>query len=198
VPGPPDPIADPLAPLARRAARDRGALAELLQAVAPSMVGTVRAILGHRHPDLEDLSQESIAALIPALRHFRGDSSFRHYACRIAARTALASQRRARTYAKHLDAAGPEIERQLSDAPALEELESARRKDALREVIAEIPEPQAETLVLRVVLGHSIEEIAALTEVPHNTVRSRLRLAKEALRQRLEAASPAAAAGGAT
>jgi RNA polymerase sigma-70 factor (ECF subfamily) len=36
-------------------------------------------------------------------------------------------------------------------------------------------------------LGHSIEEIAVITNAPVNTVRSRLRLAKEALRSRVEA-----------
>ncbi len=41
--------------------------------------------------------------------------------------------------------------------------------------------------MLRVVYGHSIEEISTLTRTPFNTVRSRLRLAKEALRQRIEA-----------
>jgi RNA polymerase sigma-70 factor (ECF subfamily) len=37
------------------------------------------------------------------------------------------------------------------------------------------------------VCGHSIEEISTITQTPFNTVRSRLRLAKEALRQRIEA-----------
>ena len=40
---------------------------------------------------------------------------------------------------------------------------------------------------MRVVLGWSLEEIAAHTQVPVNTVRSRLRLAKEAMRRRIEA-----------
>jgi DNA-directed RNA polymerase specialized sigma24 family protein len=39
---------------------------------------------------------------------------------------------------------------------------------------------------MRVVLGRSIEEIAQETDAPVNTVRSRLRLAKEALRLRIE------------
>jgi RNA polymerase sigma-70 factor (ECF subfamily) len=42
---------------------------------------------------------------------------------------------------------------------------------------------------MRVVLGWSLEEIAAHTRVPVNTVRSRLRLAKEAMRRRIEADS---------
>jgi RNA polymerase sigma-70 factor (ECF subfamily) len=40
-------------------------------------------------------------------------------------------------------------------------------------------------MVLRALLGHSIEEVAAITRAPINTVRSRLRIAKDALRRRL-------------
>ena len=39
--------------------------------------------------------------------------------------------------------------------------------------------------MLRLALGHSVEEIASITKAPLNTVRSRLRLAKEALRTRI-------------
>ena len=39
---------------------------------------------------------------------------------------------------------------------------------------------------MRVVLGWSLEEIAAHSGAPLNTVRSRLRLAKEGLRRRIE------------
>jgi DNA-directed RNA polymerase specialized sigma24 family protein len=39
---------------------------------------------------------------------------------------------------------------------------------------------------MRAVLGHSIDEIAEALDVPINTVRSRLRLAKAALRERIE------------
>jgi RNA polymerase sigma-70 factor (ECF subfamily) len=57
----------------------------------------------------------------------------------------------------------------------------------MRTLLREIPDTQAETIVLRMALGHSIEEISGITSAPVNTVRSRLRLAKEALRNRIEA-----------
>ncbi|MDB4983304.1 MAG: polymerase sigma factor RpoE, partial [Myxococcales bacterium] len=46
---------------------------------------------------------------------------------------------------------------------------------------------QAEALALRAVTGMSIEKIAEVSDCPANTVRSRLRLAKEALRRRIAA-----------
>jgi RNA polymerase sigma-70 factor (ECF subfamily) len=42
-------------------------------------------------------------------------------------------------------------------------------------------------MVMRLALGYSVEEIATITCAPINTVRSRLRLAKDALRSRIEA-----------
>jgi len=57
----------------------------------------------------------------------------------------------------------------------------------VRGLIQTLPEEQAETLALRVVLGFSLEEVAEATGVPLNTVRSRVRLAKTALKKRIEA-----------
>ena len=62
-----------------------------------------------------------------------------------------------------------------------------RRRELLRALLGEIPDAQSETIMLRLALGHSIEEISEITNAPINTVRSRLRLAKEALRSRIEA-----------
>ena len=57
----------------------------------------------------------------------------------------------------------------------------------MRTLLGELPEAQAEAMVLRLALGYSIEEIAGISSAPINTVRSRLRLAKDALRSRIEA-----------
>jgi RNA polymerase sigma-70 factor (ECF subfamily) len=56
---------------------------------------------------------------------------------------------------------------------------------------------QAETLIMRIVLGFSVEEIAASTDVSVNTVKTRLRLGKNALRELLtwQAAQPPRKAG---
>ena len=60
----------------------------------------------------------------------------------------------------------------------------------MRELFAALPTAQAEAFVMHIVLGFSIEETADACEVPANTVRSRLRLAKQAMRMRA-AANPA-------
>jgi RNA polymerase sigma-70 factor (ECF subfamily) len=165
-----------------------GAVRTLVSAVGPAILKTLRRVLGAHHPELEDAAQESVFAFVTALSGFRGECSALHFACRIAVLTALKRRRGEPPRASAL----PEDDE--ADAPALpsgtsplDALVSARRRVVLRELLRELPEPQAEALALHLVLGHSIEEVAAAVGAPGNTVRSRIRLGKEALRARIAA-----------
>ena len=62
-----------------------------------------------------------------------------------------------------------------------------RRRVVVRDLISQLPPEQAQTLAMRIALGFSLSEVAEATGVPLNTVRSRIRLAKEALRKRVDA-----------
>jgi RNA polymerase sigma-70 factor (ECF subfamily) len=55
----------------------------------------------------------------------------------------------------------------------------------VRDLLDELPEPLAEALALHTVLGYTVGEIAQASRAPVETVRSRLRLAKQALRKRI-------------
>ncbi len=181
------PPTDPHATLARAAALgDLAAARKLLDALAPSLVRVVRAVMGAAHPDADDAVQESLIALVRALPAFRGDCPAAGYAMRIAVRTAVAARQRTRTRGAplvELDAATSAAD----PAPSpVEATASARRQELLRLLLDELPEAQSETMALRVVLGCSLEEVAAATGAPVNTVRSRMRLAREALRRRIE------------
>lgn len=158
----------------------------LVTELAPRVLAVTRAVLGRGHSDVDDAYQQGILELIRALPSFRGDCEPIHFASRIAARTALAIARRSRTAFSRRDD-GADVDGIPIDARAEEEVEQKRRMDLLRDLLARIPEEQAETLTLRVVLGWSLPEVAAATGVPLNTVRSRVRLAKNALRAAVEA-----------
>jgi RNA polymerase sigma factor (sigma-70 family) len=181
--------ADPMLPyLADAQSGDRDAIDRILVFLTPSLLKAVRALLGPDHADVEDRVQEVLIAVIEALPGFRGDCTLLHFAIRIAIRRTTAARRRSR---RILDW----VERfRLREEPLADEPMSPgdatiadRRRALLRTLLGEIPETQAETIVLRTALGHSIEEIAVITNAPVNTVRSRMRLAKEALRSRVEA-----------
>jgi RNA polymerase sigma-70 factor (ECF subfamily) len=148
--------------------------------VAPRVVRAVSAVLGHGHPDLEDAVQLALIGFVQSLSSFRGECHPVHFAARIAVRSAAAARRsRSRTYSQEASVDLDSIQAPpVGTAPA-------RRKAILRGLLDELPEPQAEALALRVALGWSLAEIAAATGVPLNTVRSRLRLGKEALRRRI-------------
>jgi RNA polymerase sigma factor (sigma-70 family) len=184
---PPGPRIDPLSVLARRAAQgDEIAMRQLLRSVAGPLLAAVKAIAGRRTPDLEDIAQETLVAFVQALPAFRGECSVMHYASRIAVRTAMAARRRRAARDNRNDALDDsEPEEQLAASPG-DEAWAARRRELLRSLLDELPEVQADTLALRVALGYSMQEVADATSAPVNTVRSRLRLAKEALRRRIE------------
>jgi RNA polymerase sigma-70 factor (ECF subfamily) len=171
--------------LARRAgAGDTAATARLLRLVAPEMVRVVRGVMGPYAADVDDATQQAMVGLVNALPAFRGDCSPQGYACRIAFRTALSVRRSVQRLRARCD--------DSVDADSLSQegpygSEAARRTALLRTLLDEIPPEQAEALALRTMLGWSLEEIALASAAPVNTVRSRLRLAKEALRRRIEA-----------
>lgn len=170
---------DELAPLARAAqGGDRGALERLLRLVARPMAAAVRGFVPQA--EVDDVLQEALWGFARALGEFRFDASVRHFACRIAVRTA---SMRHRTESRRRAAHGrAELEADVTG----ETIQAPQTGDGvLRGLLARLSEPQAETVALRFIMGCSLEEVAQLTGVPLNTVRSRLRLAKESLQRQL-------------
>src|SRR5580704_955024 len=182
------PVDSPTAPegpamqLARSAAAgDPHATRRLLELVAPRVVRAVRAVMGSQHPEVEDAVQLTLIALIHALPSFRGECAPERFAARIAVRTAGAVRRRARTRATREDGSiDPDGFLGDSEDPGAD-----RRRRTLRALLDDLPEEQAEALAMRIALGWSLKDIADTTGVPLNTVRSRIRLAKEGLRRRI-------------
>jgi RNA polymerase sigma-70 factor (ECF subfamily) len=188
---------DSLAALVETARRGSArATRTLVVAVGPAMIQVVRRILGSRHPEVEDTFQEAALAFVQALATFRGQCSTKSFACRIAAHKAMTARRRATRTDIPNDPDGLD-EGAAPDDPA----ETARtrdwalarrRRELLHQLLDELSAPQAETLVLHCVVGLTVHEVADSMGVPVETARSRLRLAKAALRARI-ASDPVAA-----
>lgn len=180
---PPAQPADPRLALLVDAATagDRRALSRLLHALGPSVLRVARGVLGRDHPDVEDAAQDSLLAVASALPSFRGECTFVHFACRIAARRCVAARRRASERVARRE----RLVRESIPVAAPVKSPGAVHREALRALLSTLPEEQAETLVLRIVMGFSLAEVADATGVPVNTVRSRVRLSKEALRKRI-------------
>lgn len=182
------PEADPDELVARALHRDRHAIAALLQRLAPRVLAAVRSVLGRDASDVEDVAQESLVAFVGALSSFRGDCNIASFACGIAIRTALRSRRkwlRRWRIDTDRDARGHVSDAEAGDLD--DELLRARRLASLRSLLGALPEPQAQAFAMRCLLGDSLPEIAAATGTGINTIRSRIRLAKAALAERMQA-----------
>jgi RNA polymerase sigma-70 factor (ECF subfamily) len=180
------PPRDELWELAQRVQRgDAPALRQLLTALIPHLLRAVRRVLGPSHPFVEDVAHDAAYTVLDKLPEFRGEGTLLNYARRVAMLTALNTRRRdaAQKRASERDGIDPDEiatehgnpERQVSTEAFL---------PVVREMLDTLPEQLAETFCLQVVMGYSLAEIATLCDVTLETARSRLRLAKRALRER--------------
>jgi RNA polymerase sigma factor (sigma-70 family) len=180
-------VQSPAIALAREAAAgDARATAELLRQIKPRVGAVVRAVLGAGIADVDDVIQLALIGFVQALPAFRGECDPAGYACRIAARAAVAARRRVRARSATTSSLDETHAPEDTEPSPHESAARTRRTELLRDLLETLPEEQAECLALRAVLGWSLEEVAAASGVPVNTVRSRVRLAKEALRRKIE------------
>jgi RNA polymerase sigma-70 factor (ECF subfamily) len=133
--------------------------------------------------DLDDVMQEALVGLVRALPAFRYECSVKHFACRIAVRTASVHNRTRSRRSRADDLGRPPVA-EVAHGPD-HDARARRRAGLFADLLASLPEPQSEAFALRVVLGYTLQEVAEATGAPANTVRSRVRLAKEALRERI-------------
>jgi RNA polymerase sigma-70 factor (ECF subfamily) len=150
-----------------------------LQAIAPWVRRTCRGVLGASHPDLDDTIQECLFAAVKALRSYRFDGNIRHYVTKISLRIAIAAKRTNTTRSQRQDLLRQE---QPWEGSVAEEW-STDEVDTVRGILDHLSGVQSEAVLMRIVLGFSVDEIATMTGVPRNTVKTRLRLGKNALRK---------------
>lgn len=113
-----------------------------------------------------------------------------HFACRVAVLTALAWRRRVSFRAQWvIDDPDADVRAPSAGPSPADNLLAARRREALEMVLDELAPPQAEVLVLHCALDFTVDEIAGAVGRPSETIRSRLRLAKRAVRERIGASS---------
>ncbi|WNI34069.1 RNA polymerase sigma factor [Streptomyces sp. ITFR-6] len=130
---------------------DEDAFRTVYRAVQPRLLGYIRTLVGE--PDAEDVASESWLQIARDLDRFSGDADrFRGWAARIARNRALDHLR---MRGRRPSAGGDEAE--LSEKPA-ESDTAAEAIEALAtgrtmSLIAQLPQDQAEAVVLRVVVG---------------------------------------------
>lgn len=174
--GAPPEAPDPLVLAAQ--AGDKKAAAAVLQKLLPRLRNLVRYLVrGDRHVD--DIAQEALIAILRGLPTYRGDGSLSSWADRITARTTIGWLRRERkTREREQESFDPEELHARSEAP---DAYALRRQAVAR--LDVLPYEQRHALVLHHVVGLSVPEVAAQLDAPIETIRSRLRIAQNKLRE---------------
>lgn len=157
---------------------DRGALEAVFRAHAVAIASLLRRLVGPT-ADVEDLLQETFAEAIVAFPRFRGEAAVKTWLHRIAIHVAHGHLRRPR-HRREVPLGDDADARGIGDTP--EDRERARR---LYEHLDAIDPDKRVAFVLRVIEGHSVDEIAALTGTSRAATRSRIFWARRALMKRM-------------
>ncbi len=173
---------------------DSDAFEALARENAPALFRTALRLTGRRE-DAEDLVQEVLVRALPALRRFEGRAKISTYLFRAMGnlwKNQLRSKKRSRVvqWFRRGTADDSDDGRSSPDPPdprplPTERLQARELAGEVRAAVAKLDPPRKLTLLLREVQEMSYEEIAAATDVPVGTVRSRLARAREELRRLL-------------
>jgi len=158
-------------------AGDRDAFRVLVDREQVAVYRVCLRILGRPH-DAEDVAQESFVMAFRSLGTFRGDGPLAGWLMRIAMRQAyrrLGQRRDTRELP-------PDLPGGSSSADPLAMTLAGERQREVRLAVAALRDPYREVVALRFFGELSLEEIAATTERPLNTVKTHLRRGLERLR----------------
>ena len=140
------------------------------------------SVLRHRE-DAEDVAQEAFAKAYHRFRQLRDRNAFRAWLVRMTWRLELdrrrSDRRRATRETAHLD--------QSPSAATTEQEVAARDRAAqLWKAIDALPEKLRVVIVLASIEGHDVRDVARLLTLPEGTVKSRLFLARQRLKEQLQ------------
>lgn len=164
--------------LAHAAAAGDAAARRLLAGRLLRRVRNVARYLTSSSADAEDAAQTAMLEILRAAGSYRGEGTLARWATRITVRTTLAlAHRRRREAPTDRDAPPQPATAARIDGPLL--------RQRLLRCFERLPDERREAVVLRLVVGCTLEEIADQTGVPLNTAKDRLRVGRQELRDAL-------------
>ena len=182
-------IEDEAGLVARAAAGDADAVRRIIKHHNQRLYRLVRAVI-RNNADAEDVLQEAYLKAFAHLQGFNGEASLSTWLSRIALNPALM---RLRAEKRLKRAAGP-TQAEIIPFPLASSIEDPERLMAQRQLLHlveeatdALPETFRLVFVARVIEGLSVEEAAALLDLPPATVKTRLHRARKLIRARLEA-----------
>ena len=164
--------------IARARAGERPAQDALARAHFARVYGVIFRLVGN-HEDAEDLAQECFVRAFGALRFYRGEGPFEAWLLRIAVHLARDHARAARSRGNELEL--DDVEPPAGERPPWQQLSRGELVHGLAHSIDRLPEPLRVALVLRVLEGMDYSEVARITGVRANTVRTQVMKARKIL-----------------
>ena len=138
------------------------------------------SVLRHRE-DAEDVAQEAFAKAYRNFRQLRDRDRFRAWLARMTWRLAIDRCRAAHRRQKVELAANDYVGMTAAAA-----VETREREELLWSAIDALPEKLRIVVVLASIEGHQVKEVASLLGLPHGTVKSRLFVARQRLKEQLQ------------
>jgi RNA polymerase sigma-70 factor, ECF subfamily len=166
------------------AAGDRHALEELYLSYYRRLARFLSRFT-QRYENVEEIINDTFLVVWQNAKDFRNASQVSTWIIGIAYRTALKSFRRQKNH---------NLARSLDDYPeqTVDPTSETEVTDWLKHGLSRLPIEQRLTLELAYQMGHSLEEIAIITECPVGTVKARMFHAREKLREYLPGLSGSA------
>jgi len=131
--------------------------------------------------DAQEITQDVFMKVYRDLKDFQGKSSLRTWIYRIAVNTALNQCRKSSRLPRTGEEYDYVVETMVAQSSASETAEAHDDKARLASLMEALSPEQRAVIVLREIEGFSYREIAEMVNIPVNTVRTRLKRAREAL-----------------
>lgn len=171
--------ADDVALVASWRTGDRAAGDELIQRYAAPLYGFFAPKVGAA---AEDLTQQVFLALLEGVERFGGRSSFRTYVFAVARRKLYSYFREQSRHSVPPSSPSPLVDSRTSPS---ERLARGEMHELLRSAMSALPLDQQIALEMSYWERLRPDEVATVLEIPRNTVYTRLRRAREGLKEAL-------------
>jgi RNA polymerase sigma-70 factor, ECF subfamily len=137
--------------------------------------------------EAEDVAQESLLRAYRNFHRLRDRATFRSWLVRIAWRMALDHRRARRRRERHEEDAAQRGAREMEGASQnAEDLAASREFERrVQKELDALPEKLRIVMLMAAIEGYDTREVAQLLQLPEGTVKSRLRLARARLAERL-------------
>ena len=166
--------------IARASGGDMGAFREIYQRASGYVYTLAYRVVNTKH-DAEEVAQDVFLKLHRSLGSFKFEASFKTWLYRVAVNTALNhAKKRSRVTTREVEEVFDDPAT-VTQPDAAQRIEAGETEDQLKILLDQLNPDQRACVVLREIEGLDYQGIAASLGININTVRSRLKRARETL-----------------